>query len=423
MKNILKITALLISLTTANAFAADYNNAITNPPRDPYEGVEQTYYSAIANNNGFLSVGNNRGNAGESRLNSAFSSGSSASYGSGTVNTESSGKISQGFLTPGGISTKKTPKTYSKAEKAEITAKYGEEGKKLYEAMTKAIDTAKKTWKTKIDALRKEVSELTTKENEAIDTAWDDFIDQVVEAVENGKEDTLKELIDAYNTKADDIRDEYKGKKEDLQDQIKELKKDRDAAIKEIRETFMEEIEDLDPVDETDNGFGIAFNTSNASDSDSESYGIAFNPSNESSSGSKGFSLAPSTTNTGTSTEVTSESLTTSAWKAYNNKNYESTKSYARQVIDMYTDKALEQQGSLSGYAKSGKESKYWALNDVATSYFILGKTAAEENNASRAKKYFNKIVDNFGYAQCYDPDTKSYWKVKEAALEELNKL
>jgi TolA-binding protein len=120
---------------------------------------------------------------------------------------------------------------------------------------------------------------------------------------------------------------------------------------------------------------------------------------------------------------TSSETLTTAAWDAYNDKDYDSAKIFADKVIEDYADEAAEQQESLDDYAAAGKESDYWALNDVATAYFILGKSALEKGDEDKAKEYFNKIVDSYGYAQCYDPDTKSYWKVKEAAQKELDKL
>jgi hypothetical protein len=120
---------------------------------------------------------------------------------------------------------------------------------------------------------------------------------------------------------------------------------------------------------------------------------------------------------------TSSETLTAAAWNAYNDKDYASAKLFADKVIADYADKAAKQQKSLKGYAPPGKESKYWALNDVATAYFILGKSALEKGNKNNAREYFKKIVTSYGYAQCYDPKTKSYWKVKEAAQKELKKL
>jgi len=114
-----------------------------------------------------------------------------------------------------------------------------------------------------------------------------------------------------------------------------------------------------------------------------------------------------------------SASLVAQAWKLLDAKNYAEAEEFAQEAIERYSNEAKEQQGSLTSFAPEGKESQYWALNDVATAYFILGKAYAAQNKTAKAKEQFNKIISDYGYAQCWDP-RGWYWKVAAGAQDEL---
>jgi len=117
-----------------------------------------------------------------------------------------------------------------------------------------------------------------------------------------------------------------------------------------------------------------------------------------------------------------SQSLIVKAWDFYNAKNYSEAAAFASELIERYSDEAAGQQASLKTFAPKGQESKYWALNDVATAHFILGKIYAAQNKTAKAKEQFNTIISDYGFAQCWDINGW-YWKVAQGAQEELNKL
>jgi len=117
-----------------------------------------------------------------------------------------------------------------------------------------------------------------------------------------------------------------------------------------------------------------------------------------------------------------SKSLIAKAWTFSINKNYDKARAFALETIKRYETEALSQQASLSGFAEAGKEADYWALNDVATAYFIIGKSYRDQNNTAKALTNYQKIVDSFGYAQAWDSQGW-WWKVKEAAQEEIDNL
>jgi tetratricopeptide (TPR) repeat protein len=128
-----------------------------------------------------------------------------------------------------------------------------------------------------------------------------------------------------------------------------------------------------------------------------------------------------------------SAALMSKAWEYYNSGDYENAIAFIKELISRYEDEAEEQQESLEDYAASGKESDYWALNDVGTAYYVLGQIykqqADEETDADKkddlldkAKENFNIVIDTLGFAQCWDTNGW-YWKVAEGATKLLKTL
>jgi len=129
------------------------------------------------------------------------------------------------------------------------------------------------------------------------------------------------------------------------------------------------------------------------------------------------------TTSSKTTIDVTkyvdSTSMMTDAWKYYNKNDYTNVKLLADEVIKRYTGTALQQQASLTAFAPSSTAAQYWALNDVATAHFILGKIYKKQGDSTKAEEEKNIILDQFKYAQCWDTQGW-FWKVADAAQKEL---
>ena len=130
--------------------------------------------------------------------------------------------------------------------------------------------------------------------------------------------------------------------------------------------------------------------------------------------------------------DYTSMTLTTKAWGALGAKDYYGVELYTNKCIDLFEKNALEQQSGLSDYpdTKADENSndildvheKFWALNDVATCHFILGKALTEQGKQEEAKKHFEKIINNLNYAQCWDPQGW-FWKVRLGAKNEIDRF
>ena len=118
--------------------------------------------------------------------------------------------------------------------------------------------------------------------------------------------------------------------------------------------------------------------------------------------------------------DFSSMTLTSKAWDALNAGDFAAVEAYATKCISLYEAKAVEQQALLTDFAPKDKAFDSWALNDVATCYFILGKTRAAQGRTSEAQEAWDTVVRRFGYAQCWDPKGW-FWKVAQGAKDQLD--
>lgn len=119
-----------------------------------------------------------------------------------------------------------------------------------------------------------------------------------------------------------------------------------------------------------------------------------------------------------------SETLVVKAWKSLDKEKFEEVLVYTDKCIKLYSQEADRMQKTLKGYAEGSDEEifSYWALNDVATAYFIQGEVYRKKGEAAKAREAFQKIIDEFSYGQCWDP-RGWFWKLAEGAANRLNSL
>ena len=119
-----------------------------------------------------------------------------------------------------------------------------------------------------------------------------------------------------------------------------------------------------------------------------------------------------------------SATLTTKAWEALGKKDLDTVLAYTNKCIELYEGKAKEMQSSLTEYPWENKDKifSYWALNDVGTCLFIRGEAYKEAGKMEEAQKAYKKLIDDFYYSQCWDPQGW-FWKPAEAAQQKLEEL
>ena len=117
-----------------------------------------------------------------------------------------------------------------------------------------------------------------------------------------------------------------------------------------------------------------------------------------------------------------SVTLTTKAWEALSRRDHHGVELYTKKCIELYEAEAKKQQGMLSNFAPAEDATKYWALNDVATCYFILGQSLLAQGKAPQAQEAFKTVVEQFAFAQAWDPQGW-FWRVADAASDKLSTI
>ena len=117
-----------------------------------------------------------------------------------------------------------------------------------------------------------------------------------------------------------------------------------------------------------------------------------------------------------------SETLVKRGWGALDKGDQKGVELYVKKMIQLYEDDAKRQQASLKDFPPKDKTFDYWALNDVATGYFILGESLIAQKRYLEAKSAFERIINDFSFAQSWDPKGW-FWKLAVGARDRLNKI
>jgi len=120
--------------------------------------------------------------------------------------------------------------------------------------------------------------------------------------------------------------------------------------------------------------------------------------------------------------ELSPRELILRAWEAWGAEDYERTFSWTNKCIEMYSEKAKEEQASLWAMPSTEVIDKYEALNAVGSSFFIQGEAYFSQGKIDEAKKAFTTVIEDYGYAQNWDP-RGWFWSVKEKSKASLEKF
>lgn len=120
--------------------------------------------------------------------------------------------------------------------------------------------------------------------------------------------------------------------------------------------------------------------------------------------------------------DFSSQALTVRAWESLILEDYPAVDVYVQKCIQLYEAKAREQGAALSAFAPADQALQFWALNDVATSYFIWGRSFSLRKRYQEARDTFDHLIKSFPYAQAWD-SRGWFWKVAEAAKDQLTTL
>lgn len=120
--------------------------------------------------------------------------------------------------------------------------------------------------------------------------------------------------------------------------------------------------------------------------------------------------------------ELSPGELILRAWEAWGAKDYEKTFYYTNKCIELYSEKAKEEQASLKSLPSTEAMDQYATLNAVGTSFFIQGEAYLSQEKIDEAKRVFTTAIEEYGFAQNWDP-RGWFWSVKEKSQASLDKL
>ena len=130
----------------------------------------------------------------------------------------------------------------------------------------------------------------------------------------------------------------------------------------------------------------------------------------------------PASTEMDSGAEASSAILTSQAWEALAAKDFATAKARIERCKKLYGEKATGMQESLSVVPGPDTAREFWALNDVGTCTFILGKVYEAESKKEEAIAAYQEVIKNFPMAQCWDKQGW-FWQPAVAAKERLTAL
>ena len=128
---------------------------------------------------------------------------------------------------------------------------------------------------------------------------------------------------------------------------------------------------------------------------------------------------AANTVDFGDSSSVT---LAGKAWKASAGKDYPELFAYTRRCVELYGEQGKSMNAALTGFEPEPTAAKQWALNDVGTCLFIMGKAYEELEMYSEASATYRTLAEDFTYSQCWDPKGW-FWHPADGAARKAEKF
>lgn len=114
-----------------------------------------------------------------------------------------------------------------------------------------------------------------------------------------------------------------------------------------------------------------------------------------------------------------SAALATEAWSALDRKDYAAARAAIERCQSLYGAQAAEMQGKLTVLPDKDHAHEQWALNDVGTCTFVLGKVAEAEGKKDEAMAAYKTVVEKYSFSQCWDKQGW-FWQPAVAAKERI---
>ncbi len=119
--------------------------------------------------------------------------------------------------------------------------------------------------------------------------------------------------------------------------------------------------------------------------------------------------------------DATPEDVVRKCWELSHQGNLEQLDKLVEAVLSVYKEKAKEQQAGLTEFPSKGKEKECQELNDLATVLFIQAEAYMNYGKTEQSIRVFQSIIDEYGWAQAWDPSRGSLWSVAEKSQDSID--
>ena len=119
---------------------------------------------------------------------------------------------------------------------------------------------------------------------------------------------------------------------------------------------------------------------------------------------------------------ISSKDLVAKAWEASGKNDLQKVAEVTTQCEELFGEEARKQEDSLKDFPR-GKEQDYQILNDVATCLFIRAEALMNNGKSEEAQVLFRKIIDEFKWAQSWDPSRGAFWSVTQKSQASIDML
>ncbi len=122
-------------------------------------------------------------------------------------------------------------------------------------------------------------------------------------------------------------------------------------------------------------------------------------------------------------TKMSSSEYVKKAWEISGRNDLEGLIQLVDQALDQYDAQARMQQAALNDFPVRGREGEVSVLNDMGTLLFIKAEALMNNGKTEEAVAQFQKIIDDYKYAQAWDPSRGAFWSVTEKSQASIDMM
>ncbi|MDE2009500.1 MAG: tetratricopeptide repeat protein [Candidatus Omnitrophica bacterium] len=108
------------------------------------------------------------------------------------------------------------------------------------------------------------------------------------------------------------------------------------------------------------------------------------------------------------------------AWKASNKEDLKTISSLVDEMLQNYAQEARVLASQLSSFPRRDEYDHYKVMSDVATVLFIKAEALMHQGNNAEATKEFKDIIEEYPWAQSFDPSRGDYWSIAEKSKDSI---